>query len=832
MDAEHTLEFVNRVKELRFIEKSLTHNTHSPTVLVIRAPSGFGKSSLTDQLHRVSSLSGKAFCIVDPLLRGSLGTHGVYDGFFMQRVAESLDRMGESKDGRWPKFCSFLKQNKQASIATKSKWDAFKEFPSIKHLYKVTYDYAARAFSFDNYSPEKLLKSDSSEAIATCSAYAEYVLANYVVVLIVREVQHCDILSLKTLLLQSESNPGPDLIVEYTSSDGSFSPEHHKLMIHVAPKCNFQVLDLIQLEEEHLEYLIKRNVRGDFELNSEAYIKWDGNLRSIIELKFQVSIGRKFSNNQGIGNTLANLTETVVGHAAQLSSVEKAAVSVVLAHVEPIEQSTLVHIALEMSNQGRQSELLKALDSLESHHAFISRKLGSISILNDTIADALGKSPSIKRLCVIAEKQLRDHYSSSLRTNSSATNYYNAVRQYFRLCASTYDVQGLNWAVHHLSEEIRKCQDQSLYIDIVASAIEANPELYARNCQELIDWAAELAYSVSDWYRVASLLELNGQPKSNYALLMYACSLQEIGRHDESLEILSTIRQPQNLTTDESVATRLVEALIIGCRGEHTKARAILDSITSDLEAQKSPLVGYAFRFYEITDSIESALVNLTKSIEHLGAHGLVKSKAYSQLAAAMLMARTGEVTQAQELIKQATNALSGEVRDQYIALNNGGAVELLSDSPNFIRCIESLNQALKYACDDFSELTILVNLSLAYIGNGQREDASRCADKCRSILDEHDFADTGIYWPTCFNISVVFRECGEVQKSKEALSYPFEKSVKKESDSEYWDYRFGLLDSKPTSRQFLCSRKWHPLYLSHWLIDQEGLSLLKTKLP
>ena len=830
MRGQAVLEFVNREEELKYVRNCLIESVESPALIIIRAPSGYGKSSLTDQLDRFDSLSGKPFCVVDPYLRGKKAGISTYDGFFIQRIAESLDSGVGNRQCNWPTLSEYLKQHRKKTLSAKKKDDLVSELPSLKHAYKIIYDYASRAFSFGKFSPEKLLLSDESDAITICSSYVDFVLKNYVVILIVREVQHIDLHSLKVLLLACEKHPGPDVIIEYTNDNEEFEPEHHKLILHALERRpRADLLDLIQLEQPHLEYLIKRNVNSNFNLTSDYYLSWDGNLRSIIELKFKVGIGQPLLNGKLIGNTLSNLVDTVIDHISGLASIEKTILAITVANVEAIESTTLSAVISSLNQFERESEIIRALDALENKHAFIRRKSGAISIENDTIAQAVSDAPSIKGLIAIAERGLRDHYALMLGQNADSSVFFNSVRQYFSLCVRTRDIAGLMWATKHLSKEVEKSQDQSIYVDAVSAAIEDAPELYTEQHAELIEWAAELAYSTGDWHRVSLLLKLTDKT-SHYSQTMLACALQEIGEHDEALNISRAIKLNSSSSTEAILASILVEVLVIGGRGEHEKARMLLNEATSNSKFLFSPLIGYAYRFYEIVDNLEFSLKNLQKSINWFAKHSYYKSMAYSQLPASMLLARKGKIGQARKLIDQATQTLAGEVKDQHLILNNSSAVELLSTKPNFNSCIYMLNQALKYARDDFSELTILVNLSLSYVGNGDFAEAEVCSDKCIQILGQHDFVDTSIYWPTCYNVSVVYKKCGKLEKSQDALEFPFKNAPKRKDDSQYWDYRFGICDSYPSSHSFLIKKEWHPQYLSHWLIDLEGLFELKAK--
>ncbi|MCV6609225.1 MAG: tetratricopeptide repeat protein [Amphritea sp.] len=828
MNTSDGLEFVNRGNELRFLAVSLSETDYEPALIVIRSPSGFGKSSLTDQLKSIGSLPGDTFCIVDPSIRGRAGSVSLYDGFFLQRVAESIDSLASSAQVNWPTLSDFLKERKRQSLATKKPSDIVSELPSLKHAYKTIYDYASRAFAFGRYAPEKLLVSDESDAIAICYAYVEHLLEAYSLTVVIREAQHIDLHSLRALLLWSESHPGPNLIIEYTTEDGNFESEHQKIILRSAANRNqIKILDLVQLSEDHLEYLLRSNVHKDFHLTSDYYLSWDGNLRSIIELKFQVGIGHSLVDGSKVGRTLTNLTDTIIEHVSTLSPLEKIIVAVVSAHIESINLSTVVAVIYRINPQESQSSISKAISSLEGDHSFLVRTARGISIRNDTVSNSLNQSVSMKGLIALSEKALKEHYADILNGSIGANGFFEAVRLYFRLCAQTKDVQGLVWSVERLSLDIKSTQDQSIYIDVIASAIEADPELYRVNHEELLTWSAELAYSASDWYRATNLLSLKSE-KTPYLDLMYACALQEIGRHQEALDIVEGAGNPTQ-NTGISIAKCLIEVMIIGCQGRYDDARIILRNLVTKEEYSSSPLIGYAYRFFEIVDGLEPSIEALKKSVIWFEKHGLEKSKAYSQLALAMLLARSGELSQAQEMIDIAVISLSGEVIDQHIILNNTGAVELLKDRPDFSICCELFTSALKFACDDFSELTILVNLSLSYLGSGNLEEAERHAEKCLLILEDHDFVDTNIYWPVCFNASLVFSESGNMERSREVRKIPVDKFGFRTDDSAYWKYRFDVTSDIPESHRFLSTKDWHPVYLSHWLIDLEGLSLLKS---
>ena len=389
----------------------------------------------------------------------------------------------------------------------------------------------------------------------------------------------------------------------------------------------------------------------------------------------------------------------------------------------------------------------------------------------------MNEAVELKGRIALSERALRDHYRGLVFNGGAGAGLAGSVRQYFRLCARTRDSAGLLAAVERLSEDVRLSQDQSIYVDIVSSAIEADPSLHGVEHEELIDWAASLAYGVCDWPRAESLLQLRPRQDA-FSKIMRACALQEIGRHDEALSLVGEVRASVQ-SVDEELAAGLVEALVTGCRGEHERSRASLTTMIERAEFRASPLIGFAYRFFEIVDGFLDALPRLQTSIACFAEHGFNKAKAYSQLPAAMFLARSGDMDEALKLIEEARTTLAGEVRDQHMVLNNRAAVMLLSDAPSYSAVRNDLLYALRLARDDFTEVTILTNLALAYLGNGEMDAALSCAERCIAILELHDFADTDIYWPVCFNVSVVFDAAGDTARRDTVLRFPIERDVR-----------------------------------------------------
>ena len=152
--------------------------------------------------------------------------------------------------------------------------------------------------------------------------------------------------------------------------------------------------------------------------------------------------------------------------------------------------------------------------------------------------------------------------------------------------------------------------------------------------------------------------------------------------------------------------------------------------------------------------------------------HRFTKSKAYSQLPAAVYLARIGRTVGAKRMHAAAEKILLREPRDQHLLLNNRAAIGLLDETPDFAAAAGYLAAALRTARDDFSELTIITNLGLARWGLNDLSKATACANRALSVLEHHHFLDKDIYWPVCFNASQIFKAAGDRSRADAAIAF------------------------------------------------------------
>lgn len=821
------LEFVNRLDELAAFSDFFEKNEGSSSILLLVSPSGFGKTRLTNELKLHCSLKRTTFCYLDITPQGDVPTKKLHSGYYVQKFARQLSFMAdESMSFAWPSIADYLNKRKSETLKEKNIKSLFSEFPSMNHLYKITADYSERFFSYGHFSPEEITDSDKSDCVNICVEYIEFITSKSNILLIIRESQNCDQYSLKVMLSIQKGN-SLALLLEYTNSENKVNVEFEKILYEgISVAQPFWKHDLLRLDKDKLDYLVHQCIGKNIGSDDGFYLKWTGNIRSIVELGYQVSIGRSFSTQKHVENVISE-NNILKDHIRQLSILEQTILAISIVNIEPISIHIVSKIVESIFSSFNRDDVYSAILQLASVHGFINKSNFHIVVSNDSVIDSFNKTEQAHKICSIIEVKLRDYYSDMI--NRGCVNdpeSPKAIRQLFRLCAKTKDLIGLLKASTSLAEEIKKTNDQSAYVEIIFEAIKKDTELYILNCSQIIEWTAELAYEICDWPRVAELCSTLPF-KNNFIRSMLACSLQEIGRHDEALLIAREIHKYAADQNDNIVAW-LIESMIEGCRGNIDYARVLLTKCISNKSYPASPLSGYAYRFFEITDDFPGCLEKMNKSIDVFSIHRLEKSKAYSQLPAAVLKARSGDIDGARKLHYEAMNVLENELQDKHILLNNFVAIELLSDDPDYNKCKDCLLKALRYVKDDYSELTIISNIGICYLGLGDYMSAVDYAEKAFFMLDHHDFADKDIYWPVCYNAGKIMELSNNHGKKGEILKYPLIHGRALRINKEYWDYRYGLSDVIDERYTFLAKSLFHPLYLSHWLIDLEGINLLR----
>jgi hypothetical protein len=639
---------------------------------------------------------------------------------------------------------------------------------------------------------------------------------------IVRETQNIDPESLKFFLATGTTETSCCIIFEYTTPDNKFSAAHEKIILDSGAKPSMVILDLVKLKLTDFHYLLRKYAPLDKDVQAIAEVEWDGNLRIIRELKYRAMV------RHAVGAPALDLQTAMQKNLAGLTTRRRLILALLSRHVEAIDRVVLSAVLRRIDSAIDDRAIASDVEQLAQTDGYIRLEGGRAAIADEDLLTAIMASPAVAGLLKLAAVSLREYYLDVLSGASLACGSLNsALRQAIALCAATGDIFALRNLIELLDRSARQAHNQALYVNIVADAVLARPELSEIERRELVEWAAASAYETGDYSATVRLLESSTNLQS-YELAMLACCYGEINRHREALDLAKQLgASPAQC---DWLAAKLIECLSLFAIGEKDQASILHAELRSDATLEASPLFGFVLRFSEVVHDFPDCTADVLESANHFRRFGLAKSAAYSSVSGAAHLAYLGKIRAARQRLIAAQKELRPHVRDQSILLNNSVMIELLSTKPRLLWCLEKLKAALFTVGDDFSRLTLHSNCLICYALQGDKERGNQVVDAIDRILRAPGFGNHDIFVTVCYNVWRFCLASGQPEKASRFKSIALQVGLENACYSKYWNVRFGFQTSAEPAFSFLLQHRYHPEYLSHWLVDLEGLCVLKVR--
>lgn len=820
-------ELVNRQDDLARLLNLLAPRRTRASFIILTAPSGYGKTRLTTKVIDVVRQHGVVAVPIEPQIRAKAASSSVYQGFFVQRCAEALDSLVQLPGSRLlaPTFEGFLKTERVRRAKSTNWRRALRNAPSLKVAYELGVELLDRVLNTGDHSTKKLLTSDAKEAVDTCVRYVKQVAEAVPLLIVVREAQHIDQSSLQLLSEVAGPLAQHSVVLEYTLDATRTLNPLFADFIEVAPLHEadwLHIIELARLTKPHLEELLRQTLPGASELTGEYYLHWDGNVRSIRQLRFSVSIEHLQSPPQ-----LTNVKDGVVQeYQRQLSRLppnDRMALCLLFAHGEAMPVPLLHALLGRLNTLATKSVVDQGVVALIDAELVANQGPMALGLDNEDVAEAIQALPSLAGNLLLAKSTLRDHYRSAvLDPKAHPSDVSLAVRQALRLSVELGDVAGVEAVVAHLSRNITTTTDQSWYVAQIVAAINAKAHLFADQQDRLLLWAAEMAYEISDFRIARDLLRQLTTTSSFTEALLCAC-LTETGDHAEAARLAERLSMGKD--ADERLAGQLVDLILFRCTGRIERARVLWDQLAVLGGIADSGLYGYLLRFKELVTDFPDCIEDLRASSEWFLEKGLVSSAAYSELTLASHVARMGDAAGAMRAVEVAKFLLTSTARDQHILLNNETAVNLLSEAPDPAVCCDRLTRAIPCSGDDYSDLVLYVNLSVSAALAGRSDLAAEAVDRALRIVRSPKFADRDVFWAASFNLGYVDLAANLGRQAE--LTELFTDLKPHSLQNDYWQYRRGSAPSAPDRFSYMLSKPYHPMFLSHWTIDADGLRAL-----
>jgi hypothetical protein len=820
-----TIEFVNRTDELEELRQRVYPSAQAGTCTFLRSPSGFGKSRLTDQLlDEQKQIDAPTYIVVDPSIRSKRRSGRIYAWFFVQRAAEPEARRSLPSQPSFPSFAEFLRTRQLVKLNWKEVYEHAKGATSIGGLIKGGVELSENIFKFGKFSPETLLQDDSKYACDVAQAYVNALAKDRPIVFVIREANNIDAESLRFFLSLVDTAPCCALIFEYTTASYSFSAEHEKIIYDViSPGTRLTIFDLVKLNLKEFRYLLRKYVAESKKIEASAELEWDGNLRILRELKYRVMVGGTVLPKGGL-----DLVAATHKNLAALSSRQRLILSLVVAHVEAIDLEILSNALRRIDANFASSLINEEVRNMEEQRDYLRVTGSSVSLADEDLIDAISSSPVMQSPLKLAIVTLRDLYLEVVGGKEFCTiSFQSSLRQAVALCAKSGDIFALRNLIGHLETESCLAFNQALYVGIIADVALSRHDLSELEIRDLCGWAAAAAYDSGNPALAAQLAaRLSDMRPYDSALL--ACCYGEINKHDEAYELGRRLVSGNAPSSSAALAGYLIELCSLYALRRKQDATAVYAYLRNNPDFETSALYGYVLRFTELILNRPESTPDILASIAMFQRVGLHKSAAYSQLAGAMHVARSGDIDTARQLVAEATESIRPYLHDQALIDNNSTVVELMASEPPLAECINRLNSALITAADDFSRLTIRNNLLISYAEAGDQVRAMHQIEAIDRILTNPRFGNRDIFVSVSYNVWRFLSDIGEPDAAARYRDLALSIGLEITGNGDYWSMRFGLAEECAAKFEFLLTHRFHPSYLSHWLIDLDGLDVLK----
>jgi tetratricopeptide (TPR) repeat protein len=827
---KHLPKLVNRTVELAQLLQLVPPRRSRSSFVILEAPSGYGKTRLTSQLIELLTAEGILAVVLEPQIRSKRAADSVYQGFYIQRCAEALDQRVRLPNCRLlaMPFEEFLKIERTRR-ATSLNWKRFfRQLPSLKTAYEVGVELVDRIFNTGEHSTGKVLTSDSREAVDTCARYIKYVVGITQMVLVVREAQHVDQSSLQLLSEIAGPQTSNCAILEYTlDATGALNPLFSDFL-EAAPLNDMDwlhIVELVRLSKPHLEELLRQTLPGTSEISGEYYLHWDGNVRSIRQLRFSISIERGRSAPQLL-DLKRGVIEEYQQQISRLAPTDRMSLCLLFTHEEAIPRSLVRLLLGKLNVLAAKGAVDHSLTGLIEAELVVAHPIGTLSLENEDIAEAIRKHTALAGNLLLAKAVLRDYYRSLVcDTENPTPDMSLAVRQALRLSVDLGDVATMEEVVTLLSSRVSTTTDQSWYVSQIVTAIGGGAHLFADQHDNLLLWAAEMAAEIADVKTARDLLRQMSSNSSFSDVLLCAC-LIETGDHEEAARLSNLLAMSAD--RDEQLAGELIKLILLRCTGQIGAARELWGTLDSQADLRKSNLYGYLLRFKELVADFPDCIEALRSSSDWFILRRLATSAAYTELTLASHTARSGDIGAANDSIDKARELLASTARDQHILSNNEVAVHLLSEKPDAVACCNKLARAIPCSGDDYSDIVLYTNFAISAALIGRTDQASEAVERALRIAKKPKFADRDVFWGVSFNLCYVDATLRLGRKME--LIEAFGELEPHSLQNDYWQYRIGRAESSHERFRFMLSKPYHPMFLSHWTLDVDGLRALRRE--
>ncbi len=770
------LQFINRKSDLSFLLQIMQDHKEKNHVLLIKAPSGVGKTALVDETFKGFSKF--------PIVNVRIVDHPSYipdEGEYFNRLLEELVATS-SIDSRIPSYKMFQAKKSGFHIAKRATKETLVHLGK-KHLGDETMDVLGALTKGDTNEREKgkleNLALYGVELLATCSC-----------VIRIENAQKIDRSSLEKLRQVFCAGKELFAILEYTENVSNSIAVEQIQVAFSGPNIKFTPYSLSKITNKELINALKDRQDILFSTLLKYYEAQNGNLRVIVDLQILVNVlhNKDLSSENGIENRYAS-TQKVL---RALDSQKLFLLALLITHGSEVDSSFLEALISSEIARGSYlgSILLNPNDALKSlcEIDYVVEKNFKTKIAHDSVTAAYIEDIGNTKFLFLAKDVWINFYRSIVDKNDPFVPQSEALHWLAVLYAATDQPQQLIWVLEKCGHAALKSLAPRRVVDLfdlISDKLKTtNFKISTDRYDLLVERQGEILYD-ANWFDEACECFEKVSKLSLSHKLMYADACVSTNRFDHGIEILNQIDKENHFERIIANKVRLITGLIrlnaFRTDGKLNEAEMLFRSLLKLQDVLTDQDKVFLFRSADVAlfreKDIPELVGYLEKSISMSKQHGLLADEVAARLALCQHYGYGGEIKKAEKEIEAIEKLADLVWIEQYSILNNKAVLLLLKGS-SFEEAVLLLRRALMLATEDGDRLLLLANL----LGAGQKWAAANLSQ----LVDEIPNLGDELAKIAHYNLAVYYSDIKEFALSQ--LHMDRAASMDDQPDLEFWN--------------------------------------------
>jgi len=810
-----SIRFVNRSKEFEFLQAQKNFIGIKNSVVLLCGNSGVGKSELTKRFIQYSNKD-------IPSLKVSIqqAEKNTYDaGYYLTKLARTIHEQSNI-DSRINSLSDFFKENKLNNVIVKKFWENFKTDILSSIPLSNTIKGIADLFSNEGeFEVKNFFESTHSDILLALFEYVRNECMRTNLIINIENIQSIDRRSLELIIPIIKFSNNCLFLLEFTDNDDTGYTFYDITSQFEDQEIICEILPIKPLNIQDVQKLIEGQPGISWQLIEKAYLDWNGNMRSMVDLLTKVKYGLPLDSQLTI-----DINSATLYHLHSLSSSEIFTLVTILAHTEPVHISLLNNLITYNESMKYIIDVHAILITLEEH-LLITRSKDEIALAHDSIAQNLTSTYKFDLYIVVAQRFWLDTYEKLLRIEDLFTSRGWILMKVLYFVSLLHNDSRIYELLAEVSNEALRSRDPEKmlrYVEDVRDGLVKKDQMkYSNKILQLNYWLVELYYKVgnsSDAWRILSKINDNSR-KYN---VLRAILLEQVGYHSDAIDVCNN--ELESLNTWEpnyELALRLVR-LVTNYDIGNTKYTADQFEFLYENPQYKDLFeYGFLLRNAELVFNYCDSLPYYQKSITHFLNHGAVRQAAFSRITYGVHLGLVGQYNLARDQFRLAEKQLGDVISERHSLLNNL-AVLLLFEKKINSNADELLRTAMLTAVNDFERLTIVMNYLVFMDWNDKRTEVELSISSILKILEKPTFASKEIIRYVYFNLYKYFDRIGDENKSIDFIRKINELNLVETPIWKFWLYNEPIAETddeyflsaidRPIS--FLCN--WNMEYDSH----------------